>query len=153
MQHKTLAKGVFLPAITTLNVSTGRIVLTSHCLDHEKCKIAWTHLISLEIKAQANADTSEQLLGSPAKLTLNSFEGGNCDQQPENCMFGQENLPAKLCSGDLMLLKIPPNFPNKDLVCKFKCVKIKYETKEECSQYCPGICNSIGKCSGYSKNL
>lgn len=134
VQHKVLAAGVFLPAITTINVSTGRIVLTSHCQDHEKCSISWTHLISLEIKSQPNADQSDQMLEPQTKLTLNSFEGGNCHQQPENCMFGLENLPADLCSDNLMLLKVPPNYPNKDLICKFKCVKIKYETKEECSQ-------------------
>lgn len=80
-------------------MTNGRIVLTSLCEQNEKCKIAWTHIITLEIKAEKSSEI--QSLPTPqTKLSLNSFEGGSCNESPENCLFDFDNIPAKTCSGN-----------------------------------------------------
>jgi hypothetical protein len=103
-------------------ISNMRIVLDGKCKFDDPFKAAQlTSLITVEVQPQNDGalggDETRKI-----SLSKNSFEGGDCMRESENCLFWPYEVSKANCSGTNILFEIPGNNPHKDLVCRTKCI-------------------------------
>lgn len=80
---------------------TNEIKLTNDCTN---CSQEFTHLISLEI----SKSKSVKIQPNPEKTPIqcNSFSGGDCSVDPENCIFEYVEMGHIPCNEELKFIKI-----------------------------------------------
>lgn len=69
------------------------------------------------------------------EVAKNTYEEGDCLSNTMNCVFSENQLKDIKCSG--VLVKISAKASNKNLACKYKCMKKVFDSKEECADQCP----------------
>lgn len=130
-----------------VKVTTKQILLTANCTaeDDEKCKQALTTLIAVQItpaaadKASGDEDTSKRV-----ELSFKSGMGGGCNERPVGCVFDKEEIPDIKCPG--YMIKIPGSVKEKDIACKYKCIKKVYKDADDCRGNCPLKCTEDYRC-------
>lgn len=102
-----------------------------------------TSLITVEVQPQLDGGAGGDEGPRKIALSKNSFEGGDCMKESENCIFWPYEVSKANCSGNNMLLDIPGDNPHKDLVCRLKCIATVFEKMEDCEDSCPLKCLKI----------
>lgn len=74
----------------------------------------------------------------------NAFEKGRCTDgsDPINCIY--QNVLQKgieKCVGNLQLLRVPMKYECREQRGRLKCVKVHFQSTDECQRDCPGLCN------------
>ena len=130
---------------------SGFINITSECF--ENCDFAKSKLNAIEIKPFEKFDStkndSNQFENKEKKLPCGeAFEKGRCNTGPNvlHCIFYDKTQPsAAYCSKNLSLVMIPNDYNCKEQIGKYKCVRIEYESEDDCKLYCPKKCKA-SKC-------
>jgi hypothetical protein len=125
----------------------GFITLGSEC--KENCEYALSKLNAIQISPFEVDEMKKNKKVSEKKLNCGeAYEKGRCDIGPDvtHCLFeDQSKSSAKFCSGINSLVKIPNDYKCKEQIGKYKCVKVEYDSEEECKKFCPKLCNTT-KC-------
>lgn len=130
-----------------LKVTTKQILLTANCTaeDDEKCKQAMTTLIALQITPTvSDAGAADTGSAQRVELSFKSGMGGGCNERPVGCVFDKEEISAIKCPG--YMVKIPGSIKEKDIACKYKCIKKVYRDADDCRGNCPLKCTEDFRC-------
>lgn len=137
LKDDSIAGGLFITKSVLLS-NTHEITLTNQCTN---CAQEFTHLISVEL----TKNKSVKIQSDPSKklIECNSYVGGDCLLDPENCIFEYVEMAHIPCYEELKFIKISNDTKKcPQLNCKYKCVRNLFTSDEECDKYCPYECSN-----------
>ena len=121
--------------------------MTSTC--ETDCQFSWTRISALEIiKLPDSTEPSSVPPASSASETIKldcgiAYQDGKCHEGTdiENCIYnGPNDVGISGCGGLLEIVKISKNYECKGQAGKYKCIKAKFDTNDDCKSNCPGKC-------------
>lgn len=124
----------------------GFLIITSECAGD--CVNSLSKLNAIEITPffDSSKEGDEGRKKKEKKVSCGeSFEGGRCDTGPDvlHCLFEDKaKSSAKFCSGEYSLVTIPDSHKCKEQIGKYKCVRIQYDSEDDCNSFCPKSCKS-----------